>query len=284
VRQLDFVRNVLRHVPAEQLVVASMHIPLACYLDPASPADNTADRRAFLQLLSGRPHTVSFAGHLHATEHHYFGRAEGFSGPQPHHHHVLTAACGSWWSGPRDHRGIPRADSTDGTPNGFHLLSVSGNRYTTHFLPAVARPPAQLRVALDRRQERKAHREARALQWKGVSSLSVPADALGDYDLVANVFDGGPQTTVTYEFVGGPGASRMHRTAIPDPLIVELFASDAPRKAWAEPVNCSHIWKASLPSTLGPGAHRLVVRARDEYGREHALHHVLEVIAHESIC
>jgi hypothetical protein len=35
-RQLQFVRNVLAHVPREHLVVVSMHIPLATYQDPAS--------------------------------------------------------------------------------------------------------------------------------------------------------------------------------------------------------------------------------------------------------
>ncbi len=69
--QLDFVRNVLKHVPPEHLVVLSMHIPLRCHLDPANPADTTADWRELLALLAGHPHAVSFAGHLHATEHHY---------------------------------------------------------------------------------------------------------------------------------------------------------------------------------------------------------------------
>ena len=51
-RQLQFVRNVLAHVPREQLVVLSMHIPLVTYQDPARPSDNTADRRALLRLLA----------------------------------------------------------------------------------------------------------------------------------------------------------------------------------------------------------------------------------------
>ena len=72
-QQLQFVRNVLAQLPHEQLVVLSMHIPLATYHDPASPADNTADCRALLALLSGRPHTVSFSGHMHPSEHHYLG-------------------------------------------------------------------------------------------------------------------------------------------------------------------------------------------------------------------
>ena len=70
-RQLQFVRNVLAHVPAEHLVVVSMHIPLATYQDPTSAADNTADRNALLRLLSARPHTLSLSGHMHLTEHHY---------------------------------------------------------------------------------------------------------------------------------------------------------------------------------------------------------------------
>ena len=56
-QQLHFVRNVLANVPPEQLVVLSMHIPLVNYQDPSSPADNTIDRRALLELLASRPHT-----------------------------------------------------------------------------------------------------------------------------------------------------------------------------------------------------------------------------------
>lgn len=144
--QLLFVRNVLRHVPLEQLVVVSMHIPLQSFEDPNSAADNTSDRNRLLQLLCGRPHTVSFSGHSHTTEHHYFGRDHGFLRDEAHHHHVLTAACGSWWSGPPDERGIPVSDSRDGTPRGFHMLAVDGNRYTTRFVPTAATTAPKLRI------------------------------------------------------------------------------------------------------------------------------------------
>ena len=63
-----------------------MHIPLMNYQN-ATAGDATVDRQALLTLLSGRPHTVSFAGHMHLTEHHYFGAREGFYGAVPHHHH-----------------------------------------------------------------------------------------------------------------------------------------------------------------------------------------------------
>ena len=107
-------------------IVLSMHIPLTTCNDPANPADNTADCRALLALLSGRPHTVSFSGHMHTSEHHHLGAEHGFAGPGRHHHQVLAAASGSWWGGPRDGCGMPNAVCPDGTPNGFHVLSVDG--------------------------------------------------------------------------------------------------------------------------------------------------------------
>jgi hypothetical protein len=278
-RQLAFVRNVLSHVPPDRLVVLSMHIPLRCHLDPANPADTTADYQALLGLLSGRPHTVSFSGHLHATEHHYLHEADGFAGPQPHHHHVLTAASGSWWSGPADHRGIPFAESTDGTPNGFHVLSVSGHRYTTRFVPAVSKAAAQLRVLVDGPHCRLGAAAKAHAQGAGKLGLSVPAQALGQCHVLANVFDGGPRTRVTCEIIGHGPQMPMHAASMPDPLIVELFARDVPRKTWVQAVASSHIWKAALPATLPAGAHALLVRARDEYGREHTIRAVLEVTA-----
>ena len=113
-RQLDFIASVLKEYPADKLVVTCMHIPLKNYLFSDDPSMNTINCRNFLKLISGRPNTISLSGHTHTTEHHYFGAEDGFAGPSLHHHHVMTAVSGSWWSGPYDHRGIPVADSRDG--------------------------------------------------------------------------------------------------------------------------------------------------------------------------
>jgi hypothetical protein len=278
-RQLAFVRNVLRNVPPEQLVVLSMHIPLRCHLDPGNPADTTADYRALMGLLSGRPHTVSFAGHLHATEHHYLGEADGFPGTQPHHHHVLTAASGSWWSGPQDHRGIPFADSVDGTPNGFHVLSVSGGRYATRFVPGAGKPAAQIRIMVDGPRLRRETGAAAAEDLSTGLGLTVPASLLGRCCVLANVFDGGPRTRVVCEIAGRSGQIAMQAVALPDPLIAGLYSNGTPRKDWVQAVASSHIWKAPLPGTLAPGAHVLTVRAWDEHGREHVARAIVEVAA-----
>jgi hypothetical protein len=67
---------------------------------------------------------------------------------------------------------------------------------------------------------------------------------------------------------------------MPDPLVAELFARQPQlQKPWVRPVAASHIWTAPLPAGLPPGAHRLTVRATDEYGREIAATLMLEVTA-----
>ena len=271
--QLRFVSNVLDRVAPDALVVVSMHIPLVSSQVPVDPAHTTADCGALMALLSGRPHTVSFAGHMHTTEHHYLGADRGFGGPGLHHHHILTAASGSWWSGPKDRRGVPMADSVDGTPNGFHVLSVDGNRYSTRLVPAAEKASGQMRIVING--------PASSRQRGSVAppGSTIAVDALAQCEIVVNVFDGGPKTTVSCEVAGRDlGVVAMQRVAAPDPLMVRLFVEHAPAcKSWVQAVESTHIWKAPVPSGLRPGTYRVTARARDEYGRPHTAHTVLEV-------
>ena len=208
--QLDFVRNVLAHTPDDTLIVAVMHIPIRTILGTEA-YQNTANKDAFFKLIEGRKHTVSFSGHTHTTEHHYFGKDDGWTGETPHHHHVLTALSGSWWSGPFDHRGVASADSRDGTPNGFHILSVDGTDYTTRFVPAKEPNGRQMRLSLDSRFHgisKEADHEFRQVQLLG---SPVPRAALGSSTLIANVFDAGEKTKVTFR-IGDRRRSRWSAT------------------------------------------------------------------------
>ena len=77
--QLEFVRNVLTHVPRE-LIVVSMHIPLVSH-QATNPADNTADRPHCSSCCpAGR--TRELSGHMHTTEHHYLGAMRDSQGPR----------------------------------------------------------------------------------------------------------------------------------------------------------------------------------------------------------
>jgi hypothetical protein len=109
---------------------------------------------------------------------------------------VLTAASGGWWGGPKDSYGIPSADSQDGSPNGFHVLSVEGSHYTTRFVPAVGKGTRQLRAVVDGPRA--------GASANGCAATFAP-DELKAGELVVNVFDGGPATRVTFEIAGQGG-------------------------------------------------------------------------------
>lgn len=275
-RQLRFVANILRHTPKDHLVVVSMHIPLVNHDDPGSAADTTADCKQLLGLLAGHPHSVSFSGHSHTTEHHYLGVEHGFARSDPHHHHVLTAACGSWWSGPQDHRGIPVSLSRDGSPKGYHVLSIDGHRYTTRIVAADAEHPvpSQLRLMVGARKQQDA-----AGRW--TLCAQVPRTALASAYVFVDVFDGGPRTDVKLSVDGAfPAEVTMQRTSAPSPIAEEFFARHAALcKPWVEASSSSHLWTLPLPDTLKAGVHRICARARDQHGREHTSHLILEVTA-----
>ncbi len=262
--QLEFVRNVLARTPQDKLIVTVMHIPMRNYLD-AGADTNLQNLKELLALFEGRRFTVSFSGHTHTTEHHYFDAADGWNGASPHHHHVLTAVSGSWWSGPYDHRGVACADSRDGSPNGFHILSIDGTSYKTRFVPAKEPNGRQMRLSIDSRfhaDRPEVQREFRSGQLLG---SPIARAALAGTSLVANVFDGGPRTKVTMR-VGG-AAVEMTRKVVADPFVEEVFArNEATKKPWVKAEPSSHVWVARLPADLPAGTHRVVVDAVTEYG------------------
>jgi len=266
--QLEFVRNVLTHTPPDTLIVMVLHIPLATYMDMPVHASSIekASRDELFALFEGRRYTVSFSGHTHTTEHHYFDAADGWKGAAPHHHHVMTAVCGSWWSGPYDHRGVAYADSRDGSPNGFHILSVDGNAYKTRFVPAKEPNGRQIRLSIES-QFHAANREIKYQFRPGqLNGSPIGRATLGAATLVANVFDGGPKTKVTMR-IGERPPIEMSPRRMPDPFVEDLFArNEATKKPWIKAEISSHIWTARLPHDLDVGAHRVVVEAVTEYG------------------
>ncbi|NEU13422.1 Cna protein B-type domain containing protein [Methylobacterium sp. BTF04] len=279
-RQLDFVKAVLAQTPRDRLVVVAMHIPLVTDIDSNDPRQNTTDRDALIALLDGR-RVLSLAGHTHTTEHHYLrgaGSGEG-EGEERHHHHVLTAVSGSWWSGPGVRTGIPSADSRDGTPNGFHVLSIDGDRYTTRYRSAQGEPDEGMRIMLESQFRGGAGEVLREVRPMQTLRSPVPQDSIGATDLVVNVFDGGPRTRVRYRIDGGDAVA-MTRTRRTDPFVAELFLRyPETKKPWVKAEPSSHIWTARLSRTIGAGTHRISVEVQDEYGRPLQSDLVLEVTA-----
>ncbi len=274
-RQLGFVRNVLANVPRESLVVISFHIPLKT-LAASDAANNTVDMKEFLGAIGTHPNTVSFCGHTHTNEHWYFSAADGYASGT-HHHHILAAVSGSWWSGPFDARGIPMALQSDGSPNGFHILSVDGTTYTTTLVPAHDPARGQIRVMLDSQVHGPDPEVIRDYHAGALLSGPIGIDRLASTRLVVNLFDGGPRSKVEVSVGGRPyrGLAKVERL---DPFVVEVYERNRnSKKPWVEAGKSSHIWQGVLPPDLPVGTHRVAVRATDEYGRLHVTAMVLEV-------
>lgn len=86
--QIQFIRNDLTMIPAEQMVVLMMHIPIV----------GVRDREQVYRLIEKRPFCISISGHTHHQEHRYIKKEDGWLGPEPHHHIINVTVCGGWWS------------------------------------------------------------------------------------------------------------------------------------------------------------------------------------------
>ena len=275
-RQLAFVRNVLAHVPRDGLVIVCAHIPLYTLMAD-QPANVAVDAAALLAALASHPNCVSFSGHTHTNEHWYLD-ANGRPAADGHHHHVLSAVSGSWWSGPDDVRGIPLALATDGSPNGFHVLTVDGGRASTRLIPAHDPAASLLRISLDSQVHGLDPELLKEYRPGALLSGPIAAAQVGSTQVVVNFFEGGPHSTVELSAGDGAFAKMTHVTRI-DPFLQDVYGRNAAAfKPWVKPELSSHVWQAALPRSVGVGTHRLVVRATDEYGQMHTGFMVLEVV------
>ncbi|MCU0646264.1 MAG: calcineurin-like phosphoesterase family protein, partial [bacterium] len=145
-RQLQWLKNDLGFVPDDRLIVLTMHIPLfTTYGDGA--AINVVDRKDLFDVLKNHENILALAGHMHTLEHNFIGAELGWQGAKPIHQVICAAVCGTWWTGPKDERGIPVADQRDGTPNGYHIFTFEGNNYREILKPAKFSADFQLRIS-----------------------------------------------------------------------------------------------------------------------------------------
>ena len=275
--QLAWFEAELAHVPQEALVFLAMHSPLETYVSDA-PGVTTQNRRALFRLLSGRRHLYAVAGHTHTTEHRYFDEDDGFSGPEPFHHHVLTTVSGSWWSGPLDERGIPVAEQRDGTPNGYHVLEIDGVDLKVRYKAASRPADYQMRILFDVAHHAPGGDILRDYRAGELLDGRLTVDEVSAADVYVNLFDGGPRSTVELT-VDGRAPLPMERVFRVDPSTDEQFRRNAATiKPWVEAQPSSHLFVADLPDDLGPGTYTVTVRAVDEFGQVHHAHRVLEIL------
>jgi hypothetical protein len=251
--QLAFIKADLAAIPERQLVVLMMHIPLV----------DVEDRHELYRLIEQRPFCLSIAAHEHVHEHHFITREDGWRGPQPHHHVVNVTACGSWWSGAPDERGIPHTLMADGAPNGYSIISFDGTDYALEF--RAAGRPADYQMLIQ-------------------APEVVTAEQAGETDIFVNVFNGSERSTVEMRL--GDGDWRpMEHARIVDPNYQSLSDREAALleaspNAWRKlprPRVSTHVWRGKLPAGPSPGTYALHVRTTDMFGKTHESRRVIRV-------
>jgi len=252
-RQIEFVGNLLAHVPHDHLVVTLVHIPL--YEEGGRDSFVDDHRKAFFALFKDHKYTLSLSAHTH-TQNHVFFDHDHHHWPHldvPHHHYNVGTTSGSWWRGPKDERGIPDTTMRDGTPNGYAILHFDDNEYIYDW--KVAGKPEDYRMSLY------APRVVRRAGWEYAF-------------LAVNFFNGSAQAKVEYRVDEGDWREARHQD-IPDPLYAynrfKVDLSDEPipvgEKSLPPPQNSSHIWTARLPTNLPAGEYTIEVRVTDRFER-----------------
>jgi lysophospholipase L1-like esterase len=245
-RQMEFIRKDLSLIPADQLVVLMMHIPLL----------DVRDRHELFRLIEQRPFCMSISAHAHVHQHRFIKKADGWNGPEPHHHVVNVTVCGGWWSGMRDERRIPHAIMPDGAPNGYTVIRFDGHQYQMEFRAAGRDESYQMEIHVPEEVD--------------------PATAAHP-DVVVNVFNGSEKTEVSYQVDDGAPV-RMKQVKEVDPGFQQVFdaenrlqerlkAAGAPKSelwtALPKPGISQHLWRQSMDTGgLADGSHLLQVTAR----------------------
>lgn len=255
-KQLAWIKNDLKFVPEEKLVVFAMHIPIF-YGDGTNRAINIVDRDKLFQIIQKRKHLLAVAGHMHTIDHYFLNEAQGWAGEKPLHQIVCSATCGAWWSGPKDIRGIPLSVEEDGTPNGYHIFEFEGNQYTETFKPASQPANYQMRISFP--------------------AGTISKKELNGRKIVVNIFDGSEKSKVWFSLDGGE-FEEMQQDTLKDPFFDMFYNLDSENTpSWINPRPTSHIWTADLSANLNIGVHKIVVKTEDQFGRQFLAVRIFEV-------
>ena len=247
--QFAFLTALLRSTPVDEPIVVMMHIPWF-YPNPTNAETfRKADRARLFAALQDRPHVLFLSGHTHYQRHYFYGADDDWHGAKPLEDYNVAAACGSYWGGPPDNSGIPLATMSDGTPNGYGILTIAGTTMRTEY--RAARLPADYQIGLH-------------------APVAIKRSA-GYISYYANVFNAHEGWTVESRIDDHPW-NPMRRVIDWDPSYAKMYLDQdtmgtplaTPRLP--DPTVCYHLWRNYFPPDLGAGAHVIEVRATDPTG------------------
>lgn len=275
--QIEFVSNYLNVVPKEDLIVLTMHIPLAQH-----ERFRQSDQKELFDLLKDFPNTLSISAHTHTQNNTFFHEGSSdWQGEVPHHHFNVGTTSGSWWNGIRDEDDIPHTMMRDGTPNGYSFINFRGNEYIIDWKVAGSPESHQMNIHVPR---------------------GIVANSNDTTLLTVNFFNGSEQSELSYRILGATDWQPMEKVNKPDPYYSKIYeryqnfmTMNFPElwdnneelaeeqyplsRRMSRPVNSTHLWEANLGTDWPAGRHVIEVMAKDRYGRTFNAYQTMRVVA-----
>ena len=273
--QIEFVRNYLKLVSRDDLIVLTMHIPLVQH-----ERFRESDQKELFSLLSEFPNTLSISAHSHTQNNTFFHEESShWIGEVPHHHFNVGTTSGNWWNGLRDENDIPLNMMRDGTPNGYSFITFNGTNYIIDW--KVSGKPDDYKMNIH-------------------TPRGIKVDSSSSTLLTVNFFNGSEQSELSFRVLGETELKKMEKVSAKDPFysliyerfenfnslkIKELWEKDPELKNKSYPLikrmyeanNSTHLWQSKIGKSLSEGIHIIEVNAKDRYGRLFTDYHSIRI-------
>jgi hypothetical protein len=255
--QLKYIENDLKWVDKNKLVILSFHIPFQQYEDSYRPDD----RQKIFDLLKEFSNALILSAHTHLQRNDFYTKEDGWQGKNPLHEYNAGTTSGDWYSGEFNQLGVPSSTMRDGTPKGYAYIDFTGNQYAIRY--KVAGKPD-------------------AYQMEVFAPRVIPSYRNTSAGLYANFFMGTPGDEVSYRIDNDDWNKMTYVKDVDPTFLATLFRWDmadhllAPRRP-SNAVDCTHLWRGSLPAGLKAGSHTIEIKAVDRYGKTHTADKKIEV-------
>ncbi|RZK50645.1 MAG: metallophosphoesterase [Pedobacter sp.] len=210
--QLAWMEKDLAFIPADNLVIINLHIPVY---------SSVKNRAAFYEILKNHKNVHVMSGHTHHNKNVF---QNGI------YEHIHGTVCGAWWTGPI---------CEDGTPRGYGVYEVKGNRLSWYY-KSTGKPRAH--------------------------QISIDVEELTNQKRVlANIWNHDPQWKIACYLDGK--LVEMEKTIGFDPEAVRLYKGDKlpSGRTFAEPKKTDHIFMVHA----GPDLQHVKIVATDPFGNQY---------------
>lgn len=211
--QLAWLAKDLAHVNKNDLLIINLHIPVH---------NSVKNNTEFYKVLEGFKNVHIMSGHTH------YNVNTLSNGVYEHNHGTV---CGAWWTGPI---------CTDGTPRGYGVYEVKGNKLEWYYKSTGLEKDHQLSIHIDKLSDQK--------------------------KLIINVWNWDPEWKVEYALDGKKMGSPAQQKGF-DPLSITLYKGDQlpAGRTFPEPAENDHLFVANL----NPDVKKIKVTVTDRFGNKY---------------